>query len=162
MANLHDFEVKSIRGDNCKLSSFDGKVCLLVNVASECGLTPQYDGLQRLYSEYKDQGLEVLGFPCNQFGGQEPGAEAEIAKFCETNFGVEFSMFSKIDVNGDGRDPLYGWLTGEEVGPDGAGDVAWNFAKFLVGRDGELIARFEPPTEPCAQQVKEKIEAALG
>ena len=162
MANLHDFTVKSIRGDVTELSAFAGKVCLIVNVASECGLTPQYDGLQRLYAEYKDQGLEVLGFPCNQFGGQEPGAEAEIAKFCETQFGVEFPMFSKIDVNGDGRDPLFAWLSSEEVGPDGAGDVAWNFAKFLVGRDGELLARYEPPTEPCSAQVKEKIEAALG
>ena len=137
-------------------------MCLVVNVASACGLTPQYDGLQRLYSEYKSQGLEILGFPCNQFGAQEPGTDSEIAKFCETNFGVEFPMFSKLDVNGEGRDPLYGWLTGEEVGPEGSGDIAWNFAKFLVGRDGSLIARFDPPTEPCAEAVKQKIEAALG
>ena len=137
-------------------------MCLVVNVASACGLTPQYDGLQRLYSEYKSQGLEILGFPCNQFGAQEPGTDSEIAKFCETNFGVEFPMFSKLDVNGEGRDPLYGWLTGEEIGPEGSGDIAWNFAKFLVGRDGSLIARFDPPTEPCAEAVKQKIEAALG
>ena len=162
MANLYDFHVKSIRGDDCALSTFEGKVCLVVNVASACGLTPQYDGLQRLYSEYKSQGLEILGFPCNQFGAQEPGTDSEIAKFCETNFGVEFPMFSKLDVNGEGRDPLYGWLTGEEIGPEGSGDIAWNFAKFLVGRDGSLIARFDPPTEPCAEAVKQKIEAALG
>jgi len=162
MANLYDFHVKTIRGDDCALRAFEGKVCLVVNVASACGLTPQYDGLQRLYSEYKSQGLEILGFPCNQFGAQEPGTDSEIAKFCETNFGVEFPMFSKIDVNGEGRDPLYGWLTGEEVGPEGSGDVTWNFAKFLVGRDGSLIARFDPPTEPCAETVKQKIEAALG
>ena len=162
MANLHDFEVKSIRGDACSLSSFEGKVCLIVNVASECGLTPQYDGLQRLYSEYRGRGFEILGFPCNQFGAQEPGSESEIATFCETNFGVEFPMFSKIDVNGDGRDPLYSWLTGAETGPDAAGDVAWNFAKFLVGKDGAVVARFAPPTEPCSEDVKTKIEEALG
>ena len=162
MANLHDFQTKSIRGDDCALSSFKGKVCLVVNVASACGLTPQYDGLQRLYSEFQDQGLEILGFPCNQFGAQEPGTEAEIATFCETNFGVEFPMFGKVDVNGEGRDPLYAWLTESDVGPDSAGDVAWNFAKFLVGRDGNVIARFDPPTEPCAEAVKRKIEEALG
>jgi len=162
MANLHDFHVKSIRGDDCALSNFEGKVCLVVNVASACGLTPQYDGLQRLYEEYKGQGFEILGFPCNQFGAQEPGTESEIASFCESSFGVEFPMFSKIEVNGEGRDPLYAWLTGEEVGPDGSGDVAWNFAKFLVGRDGNLIARFDPPTEPCADPVKQKIESALA
>jgi glutathione peroxidase len=162
MAILHDFQVKSIRGDDCALSTFEGKVCLVVNVASECGLTPQYDGLQRLYSEYKSQGLEILGFPCNQFGAQEPGDDGEIATFCETKFGVEFPMFSKIDVNGAERDPLYDWLTGEEVGPEGSGDVAWNFAKFLIGKDGNLIARFDPATEPCASPVKQKIEAALG
>lgn len=162
MANLHDFQVMSIRGDDCALSTFEGKVCLVVNVASECGLTPQYDGLQRLYSEYKSQGLEILGFPCNQFGAQEPGDDGEIATFCETKFGVEFPMFSKIDVNGAERDPLYGWLTGEEVGPEGSGDVAWNFAKFLIGKDGNLIARFDSATEPCAPPVKQKIEAALG
>ncbi len=161
MANFHDFQAKTIRGDDCALSSFEGKVCLVVNVASACGLTPQYDGLQRLYSEYRDRGLEILAFPCNQFGKQEPGTESEIAKFCETNFGVEFPMFSKVEVNGDARDPLFGWLTSVEVGPDNAGDVAWNFAKFLVGRDGELIARFEPPTEPCSEPVKQKIESAL-
>jgi glutathione peroxidase len=162
MANLYDFQVKSIRGDDCALSSFKGKVCLIVNVASACGLTPQYDGLTRLYKEYKEQGLEILGFPCNQFGAQEPGTETEIATFCETNFGVEFPMFSKVDVNGEGRNPLYAWLTEVEVGPDKSGDVAWNFAKFLVDRDGDLIARFDPPTEPCAESVKQKIEAALG
>lgn len=162
MANLHDFQAKSIRGDDCKLSSFEGKVCLVVNVASACGLTPQYDGLQRLHSEYHNRGLEILAFPCNQFGAQEPGTETEIATFCETNFGVEFPMFSKIDVNGDERHPLYAWMAGEEVGPDAAGDVAWNFAKFLIGKDGNLIARFAPPMEPCAADVKTAIDEALG
>lgn len=162
MANLYDFKVKSIRGDDCALSNFEGKVCLVVNVASACGLAPQYDGLQRLYAEYKSQGLEILAFPCNQFGAQEPGTDSEIATFCEANFRVEFPMFSKLEVNGEGRDPLFAWLTGIEVGPAHAGDVAWNFAKFLVGRDGNLMARFEPQTEPCSAPIKQKIEAELG
>ncbi len=161
MPSLHDFQAATIRGDACDLSTFEGKVCLVVNVASACGLTPQYDGLQRLYSEYRDQGFEVLGFPCNQFGGQEPGAEHEIAAFCETQFGVQFPMFGKVDVNGDDRHALYEWLSSETVGPDDAGDIAWNFAKFLVGKDGALVARFDPPTEPCAQAVKDKIDEAL-
>ncbi|MBJ19963.1 MAG: glutathione peroxidase [bacterium] len=162
MSNLYDYRVKTIRGDDCALSAFEGKVCLIVNVASACGLTPQYDGLQRLYSEYRDQGFEILAFPCNQFGAQEPGSESEIATYCETNFGVEFPMFCKVEVNGEAREPLFAWLTGVEVGPEGAGDVAWNFTKFLVGRDGGLIARFDPPTEPCAASVKERIGSALG
>ena len=162
MSTLHDFSAKTIRGDDCDLSSFAGKVCLVVNVASQCGLTPQYDGLQRLYDEYADRGFEVLGFPCNQFGAHEPGTEAEIATFCETNYGVGFPMFGKVEVNGDGADPIYQWLTGEDTKPDGAGDVAWNFAKFLVGKDGRIVARFAPPTEPCAAEVKQEIEAALG
>jgi glutathione peroxidase len=162
MAVLHDFKVTGIRGDDCALSSFEGKVCLVVNVASQCGLTPQYDGLQRLYSEYASQGFEVLGFPCNQFGAQEPGTEESIAKFCETNYGVEFPMFSKLDVNGAGRDPLYAWLTEEQSGPEAAGDIAWNFGKFLVGRDGVVLARFAPATEPCSAAVKQKLEEALS
>ena len=162
MSTLHDFSAKTIRGDDCELSTFAGKVCLVVNVASQCGLTPQYDGLQRLYDEYRDRGFEVLAFPCNQFGAQEPGTEGEIATFCETNYGVGFPMFSKVEVNGGGADPLYQWLTAEDTKPDGAGDVAWNFAKFLVGKDGQVLARFAPPTEPCAAEVKQEIEAALG
>ena len=161
MSTLHDFQAPTIRGDECALSNFSGKVCLVVNVASACGLTPQYDGLQRLYDEYRERGLEVLGFPCNQFGAQEPGSEEEIAKFCETNYGVTFPLFSKVDVNGDGAHPVYAWLTAEDTSPDGAGDIAWNFAKFLVDRDGRVIARFAPPTEPCAADVKAQVEAAL-
>ena len=162
MSTLHDFSAKTIRGDDCDLSSFAGKVCLVVNVASQCGLTPQYDGLQRLYDEYREQGLEILGFPCNQFGSQEPGTEGEIATFCETNYAVGFPLFSKVEVNGAGADPLYQWLTGEDSKPDGAGDVAWNFAKFLINKDGRVVARFAPPTEPCSAEVKQEIEAALG
>jgi glutathione peroxidase len=161
MSNLYDFTAKSIDREVRKLSEFGGKVCLLVNVASECGLTPQYDGLQRLYTEYRDQGLEILGFPCNQFGGQEPGSESQIREFCRTNYGVGFPLFAKIEVNGAGRDPLYAWLAGEDVGPDGPGDIAWNFAKFLVDRDGNLIARFAPTTEPCSAEIKSRLEEVL-
>lgn len=162
MSILSDFSAKSIEGNERKLSDFDGDVCLLVNVASECGLTPQYDGLQRLYSRYRDSGFEILGFPCNQFGGQEPGSDGEIHEFCSTNYGVEFPLFGKIDVNGDHRHSLYRWLTGEEASPDGAGDIAWNFAKFLIGRDGTLIARFASAVEPCSSEVTSRIEEALG
>ncbi len=161
MSNLNEYSLKSIGGQERKLSEFGGKVCLLVNVASECGLTPQYDGLQRLYAENRDRDFEILAFPCNQFGGQEPGSEAEIERFCRTNFGVEFPMFEKIEVNGEIRLPLYAWLTGEDVGPDVAGDVAWNFAKFLVDQDGHLVARFAPSAEPCSKEISERIDALL-
>jgi len=161
MATLSDHTIKDIDGEERKLSEFGGKVCLLVNVASECGLTPQYDGLQRLYDDYRDRGFEILGFPCNQFGGQEPGTEREIAKFCRRNFGVEFPMFEKIDVNGANRHPLYAWLTGEDAGPDAAGDIAWNFAKFLVDQDGVVVARFAPPVEPCSKDITDRIDALL-
>lgn len=162
MATLHDFQVKDIAGNDRTLADYKGKVCLVVNVASECGLTPQYDGLQRLHTRLHDQGLEILGFPCNQFGAQEPGSDAEIQEFCTTNFGVSFPMFSKVEVNGEGRDPLYAWLTEAQVGPDAAGDIAWNFAKFVIGRDGSVVARFAPPVEPGAREVIQSIEGALA
>jgi glutathione peroxidase len=161
MPTLFDFEARDIRGQDRKLSEFAGQVCLVVNVASECGLTPQYDGLQRLYARYHEYGLEILAFPCNQFGGQEPGEEAEIEAFCTTNYGVEFPLFGKIEVNGGDRHPLYAWLTGESVGPDEAGDIAWNFGKFLIGRDGRVIARFAPAVEPCAAEVVRLVGQAL-
>ena len=162
MTTLHDFEAKGIDGAGRNLADYQGKVCLVVNVASECGLTPQYDGLQRLYAQYRDRGFEILAFPCNQFGEQEPGSEAEIDRFCRTQFGVEFSMFGKIDVNGVGRDALYAWLTEAEAGPDASGEIAWNFAKFLVGQDGEILARFGPAIEPCSKDVTTRIEQALA
>ncbi len=162
MATLYDFEARDIEGRDRKLSEFEGRVCLVVNVASECGLTPQYDGLQRLYDRYRDRDFEILAFPCNQFGAQEPGSEAEIQEFCTTNFGVAFPLFAKVEVNGTSRTPLYAWLTESAVGPDEADDVAWNFAKFLIGRDGEVIARFAPPVEPCAAEITERIEEALA
>ena len=161
MATLSDFRAMSIMGDERKLSDFEGQVCLIVNVASECGLTPQYDGLQRLYQQFRDRGFEILAFPCNQFGGQEPGSEDEIRSFCEKNYGVEFPMFAKIEVKGEGQDPLYAWLTAEETEPDGAGPIAWNFAKFLIDREGRIAARFAPTVEPCSTDVTTRVEALL-
>lgn len=162
MTKLHDFEAVTIDGQSKKLSDYSGSVCLVVNVASKCGLTPQYDGLQRLHTRFGGQGLAILGFPCNQFAGQEPGTEGEIQEFCSTNFGVEFPLFSKIEVNGDGQHPLYAWLTQAATAPEGPGDVKWNFGKFLIGKDGEVIGRFEPQTEPEAAELVAAIEAALG
>ncbi|MEM9800711.1 MAG: glutathione peroxidase [Planctomycetota bacterium] len=161
MTTLHDFTLPAIDGTDRSLGDYSGKVTLVVNVASKCGLTPQYEGLQKLYDEYGDRGLVVLGFPCNQFKGQEPGTEDEIQTFCKANYGVTFPMFSKIDVNGPGRHPLYGWLTQQDTQPEGPGDVQWNFGKFLVGREGQVLARFEPPTDPGAPEIREAIEAAL-
>lgn len=162
MPHLQEFIVQANDGSQRSLSEYKDKVCLVVNVASKCGLTPQYDGLQRLRDRYQDRGFEVLAFPCNQFAGQEPGSDAEIAEFCRTSYGVDFPLFSKIDVNGDGRSPLYAWLTSESTTPDGAGDVKWNFAKFLVDRAGSVVARFEPQTEPDATELVGAIESALG
>ena len=162
MSSVYDFSLKRITGENQSLGEYDGKVLLIVNVASKCGLTPHYNGLQKLYDEYSDRGLEVLGFPCNQFGAQEPGSEADIQEFCTTNFSVSFPMFSKIEVNGPGRDALYGWLTSQSTQPDGPGDIKWNFAKFLVGRDGQVVARFAPTVEPEAAELKSALEKALG
>jgi glutathione peroxidase len=161
MATLHDFSARTIDGDERALGDLDGKVALVVNVASKCGLTPHYAGLQELYQAYRARGLEVLGFPCNQFAGQEPGSDAEVKEFCALRYGVDFPLFSKIDVNGAGRHPLYAWLTGAEAGPEPAGDVKWNFTKFLVGRDGRVVARFAPKTEPRAPELVAALERAL-
>jgi glutathione peroxidase len=162
MSTLYDFEHKSIAGEPKALADYRGKVALVVNVASKCGLTPQYEGLEELYRSYKDRGLTVLGFPCNQFAGQEPGTEQEIQTFCSTQYDVSFPLFGKLEVNGPARHPLYAWLTSEATQPDGAGDVAWNFAKFLVGRDGKVVARFGPSTTPTSVPVVEALEKALG
>jgi glutathione peroxidase len=162
MPTLHDFTQTTLDGKPQKLSDFKGKTVLVVNVASKCGLTPQYAGLEKLHETYGARGFEVLGFPCNQFGGQEPGSEAQIAEFCTTNYGVKFPMFAKLEVNGKNRAPLYGWLTQEKTAPDGPGDVAWNFAKFLVGKDGRVIARFGPRVAPDAPELVAAIEKALG
>lgn len=162
MPTLHDFSARTIDGEERALGDFAGKVALVVNVASKCGLTPHYAGLQKLYEAHRDRGLEVLGFPCNQFAGQEPGSDAEVKEFCSLRYGVDFPLFSKIDVNGPARHPLYSWLTGEGAGPEPAGDVKWNFTKFLVGRDGRVRARFAPQTEPEAPELVAALEEALG
>ena len=161
MGNVLDFTLRTIGGDDKSLADYAGKVLLLVNVASKCGHTSQYEGLQKLHDSCADRGLVVLGIPCNQFGAQEPGTEAEIEQFCTTTYGVTFPMFSKIDVNGEGRDPLYAHLVDQKVGPDGPGDIAWNFAKFVVDRDGRVIARFAPKVGPMDDVVVKTIEHAL-
>ncbi len=169
MGNLHEYAALDIDGRLEALSDLKDKVVLIVNVASGCGLTPQYDGLVRLYDEFRARGFEILAFPCNQFKGQEPGTEAEIKAFCTLEYGVEFRLFSKIDVNGPNRSPLYAWLTSEPVGASGpqageghaTGDVSWNFEKFLVDGSGRLRARFAPQVEPCAPEIKASIEDAL-
>ena len=143
MTTLQDFSATSLDGQDVDLSAYAGQVVLVVNTASKCGFTPQYEGLQKLHDAYADQGFTVLGFPCDQFGHQEPGDDAEIGAFCEKNFGVTFPMFSKIEVNGDGAHPLYQWLRKEKGGLLG-GKIKWNFTKYLVGKDGEVIGRYAP------------------
>ena len=157
-----NFKMKSLQGKEVALSSYKGKVLLVVNVASACGLTPQYKQLQTLHSKYADKGLSVLGFPCNQFGKQEPGSDSEIAEFCKSNYEVSFDMFSKIEVNGDGACDFYKHLTGLDTKPKGSGKVTWNFEKFLIGRDGSVVARFAPNTAPDAPEVVKAIEAELA
>jgi glutathione peroxidase len=159
--SVHDFKVKNIKGDDVDLSSYKGKVLLIVNVASKCGATPQYDPLQALYQKYADKGLVVLGFPANNFGGQEPGSNEEIAEFCTSNYSVEFPMFSKVSVKGDDKAPLFTYLTAAE-NPDKQGDIGWNFEKFLVGKDGKLIRRFATRVKPDDATVVAAIEEALA
>ncbi|BDD09887.1 glutathione peroxidase [Fulvitalea axinellae] len=159
MASVYDFKVKDIRGKEVSLEEYKGKVLLIVNTASKCGLTPQYKGLEELYKELNGQGLEVLGFPCNQFGGQEPGSEEEIGQFCELNYGVSFPMFSKIDVNGSETHPLYEYLKSEKKGVLGTKAIKWNFTKFLIDKEGRVIERFSPTTEPA--KIKGAIEKLL-
>jgi glutathione peroxidase len=157
------YKMKSLDGREVDLAEqYKGKVLLVVNVASKCGLTPQYKDLQALHEEYGDKGLCVLGFPCNQFGQQEPGSADEIREFCSANYGVKFDLFGKIDVNGDGACELYKHLTALDTQPKGAGKIGWNFEKFLVGRDGKVVARFEPRTKPTEPLVIQAIEAELG
>jgi glutathione peroxidase len=162
MTTLHDFEARTIDGRDRKLADLRGKVALVVNVASKCGLTPQYAALERLWQAKRAGGLEVLGFPCNQFAGQEPGTDAQVQEFCEINYGVTFPLFSKVEVNGPGRHPLYAWLTSVEAAPEGAGDVKWNFGKFVIGKDGAVVARFAPPTAPDDPALLAAVDRALG
>jgi glutathione peroxidase len=162
MPALGDFSARAIDGSERSLADWKGRVALVVNVASRCGLTPHYAGLQSLFESHRDRGLAVLGFPCNQFGAQEPGTEDEIRAFCTTQYAVTFPLFAKIDVNGPGRHPLYAWLTAQQTAPEGPGDIAWNFTKFVIGRDGRVCARFAPPTKPDAPELVGAIEKALG
>ena len=157
---VYDFSAKTIPGEEKSLKEYEGKVLLIVNVASKCGFTPQYKGLQEVYDKYKEQGLEILGFPCNQFGGQEPGTEADITSFCELNCGVNFPMFAKIDVKGDKAHPLYTYMTEQAPGLLGMKAVKWNFTKFLIGKDGKVVGRFAPQTKPVDLEVE--IEKVLG
>lgn len=158
-ANLYDIPLKDIKGQETSLKSYEGKVLLIVNVASKCGNTKQYTQLQELHEKYGKEGLAVLGFPCNDFGGQEPGTNEEIQAFCSSKYNVTFPMFDKLVVKGDAKHPLYQALSGPES--PFPGDVKWNFGKFLVGKDGTILARFEPKTKPDAPEVLEAIEAAL-
>ncbi|HZQ63494.1 MAG TPA: glutathione peroxidase [Casimicrobiaceae bacterium] len=149
MPSIYDFTVDDIKGQAVKLDRYRGQVLLVVNTASECGFTPQYKGLEALYRKYEPRGLTILGFPCNQFGGQEPGSEDEIATFCEVNYGVTFPMFAKIDVNGDNAAPLYRYLKKAKPGLLGSEAIKWNFTKFLVDRNGKVIERYAPNAEPA-------------
>jgi glutathione peroxidase len=158
--SLYDIPVKDIDGQAGTLAPYKGRVLLIVNVASECGYTPQYTGLESLYETYKDKGFTILGVPCNQFGGQEPGSNKEIKEFCSATFHVSFPMLEKTDVNGAKRHPLYGVLAGTKS--PAAGDIRWNFTKFLIGRDGQIIKRFESDAEPDSPAVTKAIEAALA
>jgi glutathione peroxidase len=159
MTSLKDFSATAIDGQDIDLSAYDGKVVLVVNTASKCGLTPQFEGLQQLHTQYEGQGFTVLGFPCDQFANQEPGTEDEIAEFCQSNYGVSFQMFSKIDVNGDQAHPLFKWLREQKSGVMG-NKIKWNFSKFLIGRDGEVLDRYAPTTAP--EKLTEDIEKALA
>ena len=148
MTTIADFTVTTNRGEELDLAEKKGKVLLVVNTASKCGFTPQYDGLEDLYQKYKDQGFEVLGFPCNQFGAQEPGNADEIAEFCKVNFGVTFPLMEKVDVNGPDASPVFDWMKGEAKGLMGSTGIKWNFTKFLVDRDGKVVKRFAPQDAP--------------
>ena len=160
MTALADIPVKTIKGADASLGDYAGKVLLVVNVASKCGLTPQYEGLEKLYRDYEEKGLVVLGFPANEFAGQEPGTNEEIATFCTTNFGVDFPMFEKIVVKGADKHPLYAELIAQSETPDE--EVSWNFEKFLVSRDGHVVKRFSPRTTPADPDLVAAIEAALS
>jgi glutathione peroxidase len=157
-----DFKTKSIQGKEVDLSQYKGKVLLVVNVASKCGLTPQYEQLEALHEKYGDKGLAVLGFPSNQFGAQEPGSDEEIADFCKATYDVKFDLFSKTDVNGENASDLYKYLTSVDAKPAGKGKISWNFEKFVIGRDGNVIARFSPRTSPNDPEVMKVIEAELA
>ncbi len=158
MSNFHDFKAKTITGEEVSMSDFKDNVVLVVNTASKCGLTPQFEGLQKLHEEYQDSGLKILGFPCNQFAGQDPGSNEEIASFCLKNYGVDFDMFDKVDVNGKNEHPIFTYLK-DELGGTLGKKIKWNFTKFLIGKDGQLIKRFAPTKKP--KGIEEYINRAL-
>jgi glutathione peroxidase len=158
--NVYDFQATALDGKPVDLAQYRGKVLLIVNTASKCGFTPQYQGLENVYRELHGRGLEVLGFPCNQFGSQEPGTEEEIGAFCEKNYGVSFPMFAKVDVNGDAAHPLWKFLKGEAPGVLGTEGIKWNFTKFLIGRDGKVAKRYAPTTKP--EEIADDIEKLLA
>jgi glutathione peroxidase len=160
MTKLSNFSAETLGGAPQSLDAYDGKVVVVVNTASKCGFTPQYAGLEQVYERYRAQGLVVLGFPCNQFGKQEPGDAEEISEFCQVNYGVSFPMFAKVDVNGSDAHPLFQWLRREARGAFGSTKIKWNFTKFLVGRDGEVIARYASTTKP--EKLSGDIEKALA
>ena len=157
---VYDFEARQINGQNIALSEFRGQVMLIVNTASQCGFTPQFGGLEELHKTYGGKGLAVLGFPCNQFGAQDPGTDSDIASFCQVNYGVSFPMMSKVDVNGPAAHPLYQWLRAEAPGLLGSQSIKWNFTKFLIGKDGKVIKRYAPLDKPA--DLAKDIEAALA
>ena len=159
MSNIYDFDCKNAQGDTVSLSDYKNKVLLIVNTASKCGFTPQYEGLNNLHLKYSDEDFSVLGFPCNQFGKQEPGTNQEIQEFCSINFQIEFPVFGKIDVKGPSADPLYQHLTEEKPGLLGSKNIKWNFTKFLVDQNGNVIARFAPKTKP--EDIEKEINALL-
>ncbi len=161
MPSIYDFTMNDIDGNPVKLEQYKGKAILIVNVASKCGNTPQYEGLQDLYKKYGDKGLVILGFPANNFGGQEPGTNEEIKDFCTTNYSVTFPMFSKISVKGEDIHPLYKYLTSAETDPEFAGDITWNFNKFLINPSGKIVARFDTKDKPESEKVVKAIQLAL-
>jgi len=158
---VHDFNMQNIEGDEVSLSDYSGKVVLIVNTASKCGYTPQYEGLQELYDTYNEEGLVVLGFPANNFGGQEPGSDEEILEFCTTKFDVSFPMFSKVSVKGDDQHPLFNFLTSVE-NPDFTGEINWNFEKFLIDKEGKLVHRFRSKTKPMSDELTAAVKVELG
>jgi len=160
--SIYDFTLKDIDGKEVSLGSYTGKVVMLVNVASRCGFTPQYEGLEKLYQTYKERGFVILGFPANNFLGQEPGTDAEIKSFCALKYNVTFPLFSKISVKGGDKHPLYKYLTEKQTNAEFAGEISWNFNKFLVGRDGKIVQRFGSRTKPEDKVVTQALEAALG
>jgi len=161
MANLYDIPLTTLKGEPTSLADYKGKAVLVVNVASKCGLTPQYEGLEKLHEQYADRGFAVVGFPCNQFGGQEPGSAEEIETFCSMSYGVTFPLFEKVEVNGENRHPVYELLTEKPDAEGKAGDVVWNFEKFLISPDGEVVERFRPLVKPEDEVLVKAVEATL-